>query len=223
MKLSIIIPAYNESRTLPLLLDKVLRVPYEKEIIVVDDGSTDGTSEAIRVYEEREEIKVVRHERNMGKTLSIRTALGYIKGDITIIQDADLEYDPYDYGKLLAPILAGETDVVFGRRTGKHLYLSYYLGGKLVSILAAILYRQHLTDICCCYKAFDTCLLKSLPLSGCKWDVEAELTARIARQGIKIKEVPVSYSPRSFQEGKKIRWAAGLKLVYLLLKYRFIF
>ncbi len=221
MKLSVIISAYNEAGTLAEALEKVMQVPLEKEIIVIDDGSEDATPTVLDAWRDRAELTVIRHDTNQGKGRAVRSALAHVQGDIVIIQDADLEYDPGDYPALIAPILRGESSVVYGARTGgRHLYLCYFLGGKLLSFLTNILYRQKLHDVSACYKAFAAGLLKSLPLRCERFEFDVEVTARIAKQGIMIPEVPVRYAPRTFEEGKKIRWTDGARALFTLLRYR---
>jgi len=225
MKLSVIIPVYNEEQTLPVIIKKVIEVSLDKEIIIVDDGSTDSTPEILERYKDEKDLKIIRHKSNQGKGMAIRSALGQITGDITIIQDADLEYDPHDYSKLIEPIRNKGELVVYGARTKTgsfHSHLRSYLGRKIISFLTNILYNQGLTDVPTCYKVFDSKLLKSIPLSCKGFEFEPEITAKIAKRRIKIKEIPVNYYPRRFREGKKIRWIDGVTAVWVLLKYRFV-
>jgi len=225
MKLSVIIPVYNEEQTLPVIIKKVIEVSLDKEIIIVDDGSTDSTPEILERYKDEKDLKIIRHKSNQGKGMAIRSALGQITGDITIIQDADLEYDPHDYSKLIEPIRNKGELVVYGARTKAgsfHSHLRSYLGRKIISFLTNILYNQGLTDVPTCYKVFDSKLLKSIPLSCKGFEFEPEITAKIAKRRIKIKEIPVNYYPRRFREGKKIRWIDGVTAVWVLLKYRFV-
>ena len=226
MKLSIIMPIYNEKETLKKIVEKIQKVPIEKEIIMVDDGSTDGTREIMKKYENVTNIKVIYHTKNMGKGATIRTAIKYITGDIVIIQDADLEYDPNDYLKLVMPIQNKEVKVIYGSRAlnpeNKHSYNRYLLGGKLVTFVTNILFSQRLTDEPTCYKVFDTTLLKSIFLKCKRFEFCPEVTAKIAKMGIKIKEIPISYYPRNFTEGKKIKWYDGIEAIWTLIKYRFV-
>ncbi len=224
MKLSILIPVFNEENTLQALLDRVLESSFEKEVLVIDDGSKDRTPEILERFRGREGVRIFRHDRNRGKGAAVRTAIAHITGDIAVIQDADLEYDPQDYEKLIAPIVEGKEKVAFGTRVpmgNPHSYFRYYLGGRFLSLLANLLYAQHITDEPCGYKAFDAQFLKALPLERNGFDIDPELTAQIAKRGIKIREVPIRYNPRSFSEGKKIRWIDGLMAVWVLVKYRF--
>lgn len=223
MKLSIIIPVYNEEKAVLQLIDKVKAVGLGKEIIIVNDGSTDGTKEILNRISD-ENVKIIHHSQNLGKGAAIRTALSYISGDIVIIQDADLEYDPNDYHKLIAPILNGEAEVVYGSRIlskSKRSYLRYYWGGKLLTLLTNILYSTKLTDQPTGYKVFKTDVLKKIRLTCNGFDFCSEVTAKIAKRGYKIKEVPISYNPRTFQQGKKLTWKGGVRSVWTLLRIKF--
>lgn len=226
MKLSIIMPMFNEAKTLPLILAKIQQVPIKKEIIMVDDGSTDGTKRLLRELERQDNIRVIYQNQNRGKGAAIRTAIPLVTGEVTIIQDADLEYDPNDYLKLIEPIKTNNTKVVYGSRflnkQNKHSYLRYYLGGLTLSLLTNLLYFQKLTDEPTCYKVFDSQLLKSLNLKCRKFEFCPEVTAKVAKRGIMIREIPISYYPRSIAEGKKIRWRDGLKAIWTLIKYRVV-
>jgi dolichol-phosphate mannosyltransferase len=223
VKLSIIIPMFNEAKTLPLILAKIQQVPIEKEIIMVDDGSTDGTRELLRALEQQDNVRVIYQNQNLGKGAAIRAAIPFATGEATIIQDADLEYDPGDYQKLIEPFITDNTKVVYGSRflnkENKHSYIRYYLGGVVLSLLTNFLYSQKLTDEPTCYKVFDSQLLKSINLKCRKFEFCPEVTAKVAKRGILIKEIPVSYNPRSINEGKKIRWHDGLQAIWTLIKY----
>lgn len=222
--LSVIMPIYNEKATLPEILQSVLAVPVDKEIIVVDDGSTDGTGEFLKNISDKG-IKVVRYESNRGKGSAIRTALPLVEGQLVIIQDGDLEYDPRDYLALMRA-LDDSQGVVYGSRNLRLANTrgptAYWLGGVLLSDLANILYGLHLTDVFTCYKLFRADIIKAIPLECVGFEFCAEVTAKVAMQGISIKEVPIRYLPRTFLEGKKIRWTDGLKAAWTLIKYRFI-
>jgi len=226
MKLSVLIPVHNEEKTLKDIIKKVQRISIEKEIIIVDDGSTDGTRGLLRELERQDNIRVIYQNQNRGKGAAIRTAIPFVTGDVTIIQDADLEYNPNDYLKLIEPIKTDNTKVVYGSRflnkQNKHSYLRYYLGGLTLSLLTNLLYFQKLTDEPTCYKVFDSQLLKSLNLKCQKFEFCPEVTAKVAKRGIVIKEIPISYFPRSIAEGKKIRWRDGLKAIWTLIKYRVV-
>jgi dolichol-phosphate mannosyltransferase len=225
MKLSVIIPVYNEEKTLTVIIEKVDSISLDKEIIIVDDGSTDRTPEILEQYKHRKNFTVLRHHSNQGKGMAIRSGIREVTGDITIIQDADLEYDPKDYIKLIEPIRSGKELVMYGARRPlgpSSVHLSSYLAAKFLSFLTNILYMQKLTDEPTCYKVFDSNLLKSIVLRCKGFEFCPEITAKVARKGILIKEIPVSYYPRKFSEGKKIRLIDGIIAVWVLLKYRFV-
>lgn len=225
MKLSVVIPVYNEKELLPKLLKKVEDVKgIDKEIIIVDDGSSDGTREFLKKVKRK--YKVIFHKKNQGKGAAVRTGIKYVTGDIVIIQDADLEYDPNDYPKLIKPIAEGKTKVVYGSRLlHKEKIIKYklnWLATKLLNFMVLILYFQHITDEPTCYKTFDAKLIKGLTIKGNRFEWEPEVTAKILKKKVKIYEVPISYYPRSFEEGKKINWKDGVQAVWTLIKYRFI-
>ncbi|GAB2575993.1 glycosyltransferase family 2 protein [Spirosoma areae] len=224
MLLSVLIPAYNEIKSIDALLDKVQAVPLPKEIIIVDDGSTDGTRERLATYKSVPNITVVFHEHNQGKGAAIRTAIDHMTGDIAIVQDADLEYEPQDYIALVQPIADGKEKVVYGSRflkpENRHSYYSFYIGGQVVTFLTNLLYNQRLTDEPTCYKVFDTAFLRSIPLECTRFEFCPEVTAKVAKRGIRIKELPISYYPRSIAEGKKISWLDGIEAIWVLLRYR---
>ena len=224
MLLSVLIPAYNEIKSIDTLLEKVQAVPLTKEIIIVDDGSTDGTREKLATYQSVPNIKVVFHEHNQGKGAAIRTAITHMTGTIAIVQDADLEYEPQDYPALVQPIVEGKEKVVYGSRflkpENRHSYMSFYIGGQVVTLLTNILYNQRLTDEPTCYKVFDTDFLRSIPLECTRFEFCPEVTAKVAKRGIRIKELPISYYPRSIAEGKKISWFDGMEAIWVLLKFR---
>jgi glycosyltransferase involved in cell wall biosynthesis len=227
MKLSIIIPCFNEEKTIKALLWKVLNLdlsPLEKEIIVVDDGSFDGTREILKEFIFFEGIKILFHEKNLGKGEAIKTALKFVSGDYIIIQDADLEYNVNDIKEMTNFALTNNLDVLYGSRNLKKNPRSsflFYLGGRLLTFLTNFLYGSNLTDEATCYKLIKTEVIKKIQLNCSGFDFCPEVTAKLLRLGYKIKEIPISYSPRNFQQGKKIKFFDGLKGVWILLKYRF--
>jgi glycosyltransferase involved in cell wall biosynthesis len=222
---SVIIPAYNEEKTIKEVIERVKKVDFRglpKEIIVVDDCSTDNTASILNSIDN---ITVISHSQNQGKGAAIRTGLKYAKGDVVIIQDADLEYDPVFMPLLLDPILNGQADAVFGSRFKgkvKGMHLSNRLANRLLTSLTNILYDAKLTDMETCYKMFKKSLLDGVKLKANKFDVEVEITARLIRSGCRILEVPIEYNARSAKEGKKIGWKDGLEAILALIKYRYI-
>lgn len=225
-KLSIIIPSYNEEATVKELLDKVLavKIPLKKELIVVDD-SKDGTRKILKRYEKAKKIKLILNDRPRGKGYAVKKGLEKVTGDIVIIQDADLEYDPEDYKKILKPFFNGAQVVYGSRRLMKNKQFakfSFLLGGVGLTLITNWIYPNlKITDEPTCYKTFTTDLLRSLNIQGNGFEWEPEVTAKIARRRIKIHEVPIHYYPRGIEEGKKIKWSDGVKAVKTLLKYRF--
>ena len=227
MKLSIIIPCYNEKDTLSLILKKVKKVKLKnnlkKEIILIDDFSTDGTREHIKKISNG--IIKIFHERNLGKGAAVKSGIKKASGDIIIIQDADLEYNPEDYNKVVEPIINGIAKVVYGsrylKRGNKYSHLSFLLGGLLVTFFTNILFFTKLTDEPTCYKTFHKEVIKNIKIDGNRFEWEPEVTAKILKKGIKIYEVPISYFPRTKKQGKKINWKDGLQAIWTLFKYRF--
>ena len=226
MLLSVLIPAYNEIKSIDALLEKIQAVPLTKEIIIVDDGSTDGTRERLAALQSSPNVRVFFHAQNQGKGAAIRTAIQHMTGDIAIVQDADLEYEPQDYLALVKPIVDGQEKVVYGSRflkpENRHSYYSFYIGGQIVTLLTNILFNQRLTDEPTCYKVFDANFLRSIPLDCNRFEFCPEVTAKVAKRGIRIKELPISYYPRSIAEGKKISWLDGIEAIWVLLKYRIV-
>jgi dolichol-phosphate mannosyltransferase len=225
MLLSVLIPAYNEVHNIKHILAKIVVVDIPKEVIIVDDGSTDGTRELL-VTLASDTVKIVLHNENQGKGMAIRTAIEHAQGDIIIIQDADLEYDPQDYYKLIQVIRDKKEKVVYGSRfltkENRHSYFTFFLGGQVVTWITNLLYGQNLTDEPTCYKVFDSKLLKSIKLDCTGFEFCPEVTAKIAMLGYNIPEVPINYYPRSINEGKKIKWTDGVEAIWVLLKYRFV-
>jgi dolichol-phosphate mannosyltransferase len=225
MKLSVIIPVYNEKKTILEIVRQVKAVDLDKEILIVDDGSTDGTKEQLKSLEGDAEVRIFYHDTNRGKGSAIRTALEHVQGDLVIVQDADLEYDPQDYIKLVRPILEGKTQVVYGSRylSKENLlpFTKFRMGVLLLNWLVKLLFGFNITDEATCYKVFKTELLKNLPLKCKKFEFCPEVTAKILKRGYRIIEIPISYSYRTVSEGKKIGWKDGLSAVLTLIKYRF--
>jgi glycosyltransferase involved in cell wall biosynthesis len=223
VKVSVIIPCFNERATILEVVRRVKTVDLDLEIIIVDDGSTDGTRDLIQgLHGDR--CRVILHDNNRGKGAAIRSALPFVTGDVIVVQDADLEYDPRDLPALMQPIATGRTSVVYGSRNLRlnvRSYSSFYWGGRLVSLFTTLLFGQRITDEPTGYKMLRTDLLRSLDLKSERFGFCPEVTAKLLRRGHEILEVPISYSPRGFAEGKKIRWTDGLEAMWLLFKYRF--
>ncbi len=245
LKLSIIIPAYNESKTIVEILRRAravsLTVPtgygpendsdviFEREVVIVDDGSTDGTREilhALDVQNTEPDIVVVFHERNQGKGAAVRTGLQQASGDVMLIQDADLEYDPRDYPALLQPIAEGRSQVVYGSRfrggPTKAMFFWHMIGNRFLTLVTNVLYDTILSDMETCYKVFTREVAEQLDLKAPGWGFDPEITVQILKRGYRIYEVPISYTGREFEEGKKIGWRDGLTVLWTLLKYRFL-
>jgi glycosyltransferase involved in cell wall biosynthesis len=225
MKLAIIMPVYNEKNTLKQILKKVQDTPYEKTILIVDDCSTDGSREIIQNEINEPNIIKLYNEVNSGKGAALQKGFKNVPEDcdITLIQDADLEYDPNEYGILLKPILENQADVVYGSRfkgVTRSMFFWHYIGNKFLSLVTNILYNAILTDMETCYKAFKSDIIRNLKINSKKFDVEPEITAKVLKAGYKVFEVPISYYGRDFAEGKKISWKDGFKALYTLFKYR---
>ena len=225
MKLSIVIPCYNEKDHLSELISRVKSSPVpDKEIILVDDCSTDGTRELIRTRIERTVDRVIYQPMNMGKGAAIRSGLDCVSGDIVIIQDADLEYDPMEYSKLMGPIVEGRADVVYGSRFmggdphRVHLFW-HYVGNRILTLLSNMFTNLNLTDMETCYKLFRTEVIKGLSIQQDRFGIEPEITAKVGRAKCRIYEVGISYYGRTYGEGKKIGWKDGLKAIYVILRY----
>lgn len=226
-KISIIVPVYNEINTLDIILKKIEEAPFcglEKEIILIDDMSTDGTREHLKTLEDK--YKVFYHEVNMGKGAAIRTGMKYITGDIMVIQDADLEYDPVDYNDLIKLIIDDKADVVYGSRlTGakpsRSFMFTHLLGNKLLTLTTNILYGATLTDMETCYKAFRASFLQNIEIKSNRFDFEPEITAKILKKKARLYELPISYYGREYAEGKKITWVDGIHAIIALIKFRF--
>ncbi|UCD83681.1 MAG: glycosyltransferase family 2 protein [Deltaproteobacteria bacterium] len=224
MKLSVIIPVYNEKATIRELLEKVKAVDIDKELIIIDDGSTDGTREILQEEKDKGR-KVFFHQKNIGKGAALRTGLQKASGDLVIIQDADLEYDPQDYKRLIQPLIEGKAEVVYGSRFGgeqKGMLSLHWLGNKLLTLLTNLLYRSNITDMETCYKTWKAEVIKNIPIKSDQFNFEAEITAKVRKRGIQIHEVPISYLGRKSHQGKKIKWIDGFSAVWALIKYRFM-
>jgi glycosyltransferase involved in cell wall biosynthesis len=226
MKLSIIVPVYNEKQTIAQIIDRIEETPYEKEIIVVDDFSTDGTREILRqldVSRRVPSVRVLYHAVNQGKGAALRTGIAAAAGDILIIQDADLEYDPAEYGVLIQPILAGRADVVYGSRflSGPHRVLFFWhsLGNRLLTLLSNMFTDLNLTDMETGYKAFRRELFSRISIEENRFGFEPEITAKVAKLRCRLYEVPISYFGRDYSEGKKITWKDGFAALYCIAKY----
>ena len=222
---SVVMPVYNEPKTIHEIVKRIEDSAVRKEIIAIDDCSTDGTSEVLEEMARAGRIRLFQHRVNMGKGAAVRTGLKQIKGDIVIIQDADLEYDPSEYPQLIAPILKGRTKVVYGSRfLGEHkaMYFSHMLFNKALNLMGNILFDSTLTDMETCYKVFTVDIARRLHLRSNRWGIDPEITAKIMRMGNRIYEVPISYTGREHWEGKKISWRDGFSVIFALLRYRFV-
>jgi len=237
VKLSIIMPIYNERETIREILEQVRNVELavetdsgfeinlEKEIIIIDDASTDGTREILFDEEKKGDLVLLSHKRNRGKGTGVRTGITHSTGDIVLIQDADLEYDPRDYPTLLRPILEKRVKVVYGSRflgPRKAMLFWHMLGNKFLTLVTNVLYNAILSDMETCYKVLDGNLARSLNLKSEGWGIDPEITAKVLKQGHRIFEVPISYYGREYFEGKKISWHDGFTVLWTLLKYRIV-
>ncbi|TGU70259.1 glycosyltransferase family 2 protein [Geomonas terrae] len=226
MKLSIVVPVYNEVDTITEILARVRAAPFDKEIICVDDGSTDGTRELLSALAD-ENTRIYFHDRNRGKGAALRTGFGAAGGDIVIIQDADLEYDPQQYPRLIQPILEGKADVVYGSRftTGEYrrvLFFWHMVGNTFLTLLSNMLTNLNLTDMETCYKVFRREVLERITVEEDRFGFEPEITAKVAKLDVRIYEVGISYSGRTYKEGKKIDWKDGVSALRCILKYNLL-
>lgn len=243
MKLSIIMPIYNEIETIAEILRRVRAVEltvtagygselendavitFEREIVLVDDGSTDGTRECLRAQEDEPDAVIIFHEQNRGKGAAVRTGLRRASGDVMLIQDADLEYDPRDYPALLQPIVEGRSQAVYGSRfrggPTRAMFFWHMIGNRFLTLVTNVLYNTILSDMETCYKVFTREIAEQLDLKAPGWGFDPEITAQILKRGYRIYEVPISYTGREFEEGKKISWRDGLTVLWTLFKHRF--
>jgi glycosyltransferase involved in cell wall biosynthesis len=226
MKVSIVIPCYNEMKTIDKILEAVQAVPlsHEREIIIVDDCSKDGTREHLKTLDGKDGVRVVLHEVNQGKGAALRTGFTHASGDVIIIQDADLEYDPNEYPKLLKPIEEDRADVVYGSRfiggeSHRVLYFWHSVGNHFLTLLSDMFTNLNLSDMEVCYKVFKRDILQKMSLRENRFGFEPEFTAKVARIGVRVYEVGISYYGRTYQEGKKINWKDGVRAVYVIVKY----
>ena len=221
---SVVMPVYNERDTIDEIIRRVLAVTLRTELIVVDDGSTDGTSEILDQLQHELPFQLLRQPRNQGKGAALRRGFAAVTGDLVVVQDADLEYSPEEYGLLIELICEGRADVVFGSRfLGRHrvFLFTHYLGNWLLTLLTNVLYNTMLTDMETCYKVMTTEVLRSMTLKSNGFGIEPELTAKVFKRGYRVYEVPITYDGRGYKEGKKITWRDGVVALWVLLKYRF--
>jgi len=225
--LGVVIPVYNEERTLHLIVEKVLARPEVAELVMVNDCSSDGTWQTMQALAKTDDrIRIFTHEVNQGKGAALRTGFQHVDSDIVIIQDADLEYDPDEYPKLLMPILTGRADVVFGSRflgSGMHrvLYFWHSVGNQFLTLMSNMFTNMNLTDMETCYKVFRREVLQKIVIQENRFGFEPEITAKVAKLKVPIYEVSISYYGRTYEEGKKIGWRDGIRAIYCILKYRF--
>jgi glycosyltransferase involved in cell wall biosynthesis len=225
-KLSVIVPVFNERNTVAEIVRRMrsVELPVEREIVIVDDGSDDGTRDVLTQLRDST-VRVVAHGANRGKGAAIRTGLENVTGDVVLVQDADLEYDPEDWPKLLAPVLKGRARVVYGSRfTGerRNMLFMHWVGNRFLSLVTNVLYNSTLSDMETCYKLFERDVLDGMRLQAERFEFEPEFTAKVLRRGIRIYEVPISYAGRELYEGKKITWRDGVTALWTLVKYRFV-
>ncbi len=228
MRLSVLIPVYNERDTIAEVVDRVLAVDLgdvEMEVVMVDDGSTDGSREVLEELGQRPKVRAYFHDVNQGKGAAVRTAIFRAQGDVLLVQDADLEYDPRDYRLVLQPLLEGKADVVYGSRflggPRKAMLFWHMVGNRILTLVTNILYDTILTDMETCYKALRSDVVRQLGLKAQKFELEPEITAQVLKRGYRIYEVPISYNGREYSEGKKITWRDGIPAAWTLIRCRF--
>ncbi len=226
MRISFLIPAYNERRTILEVLDRIEALGLDRQLIVVDDGSTDGTSDLLREWQQGREGVVLLRQENAGKGAAIRAAIPHVDGEIAVIQDADMEYDPADVPALVEPIERGVADVVFGSRLSggrpQRAYLFWHLvGNRFLSLLTGLLYNTTLSDMETGYKAFRADVIRGLDLRQSDFSIEPEITAKVCKRKLRVYQLPISYYGRTYEEGKKITWRDGFKAIWVLLRVRF--
>jgi glycosyltransferase involved in cell wall biosynthesis len=225
MKLSVVIPVYNERRTIREIVKRVQAVAIDKEIVLVDDYSTDGTRDILREMAATEQLKVLFHDVNRGKGAALRTGFQNVTGDVVVVQDADLEYDPNEYGKLLQPIAAGRADVVYGSRFAggechRVLYFWHSVGNKFLTLFSNAFTNLNLTDMETCYKMFRREVIQAIAVEENRFGFEPEVTGKVAAMGCRVYEVGISYGGRTYDEGKKIGWKDGVRAIWCIVKYR---
>lgn len=221
--LSVVMPVFNERGTVEEMIRRVLAVPLRIQLIVVDDGSSDGTQEALARLQRELGFELLQQERNQGKGAALKRGFQQVRGDLVVVQDADLEYSPEEYPELIALICQGRADVVYGSRfLGRHrvFMFSHYLGNRIVTLLTNVLYNTMLTDMETCYKVMRAEIVKGMTLRSNRFGIEPELTAKIFKGGYRVYEVPITYDGRGYDEGKKITWRDGIVALFVLLKYR---
>jgi glycosyltransferase involved in cell wall biosynthesis len=223
-QLSVVVPVFDEVATVEALIEEVESVPLDLEIVAVDDGSTDGTAEVLEKLEREGRIRLRIHERNRGKGAALRTGFAEARGEYVVVQDADLEYDPAEFPRLIAPLEAGKADVVYGSRfvgsePHRVLYFWHYVANRGITLLSNMLTNLNLTDIETCYKAFRREVIQSIRIEEDRFGVEPEITAKVARLGCRVYEIGISYSGRTYDEGKKIGWRDGVRAIWCILKY----
>jgi len=224
MKLSVVVPVYNEVEFIEEIVERIQSTPMIKEIIIVDDCSTDGTMDKLKDIEKGNNIKIIEHNRNQGKGAALRTGFRATGGDIILIQDADLEYDPSEYSKLIQPILEGKAEVVYGSRfiggeSHRVLYFWHSVGNRLLTLLSNIFTNLNLTDMEVCYKVFRREIIQKITIEEDRFGFEPEITAKISKLGCRIYEVGISYAGRTYNQGKKINWKDGMWAIWCILKY----